>query len=547
MKNFRLITSIVILFFAFACDKQFIENEKIALNPTKPESSAQFSGLREEASQINDQFMVLGRKLKNPYTIENMKKALENINANRPDKLQLNIKPNYLYVRFLPKNEEEYALLNRDKNLELYNYPLDYEIVKRGNSYRDSSIKDGSFSWKYAAVKVEYDFPKIQHEILSELYLPDKDDELKNKYSNLIDVLDNEALRLSDNLPEKKLKNTKVASWIPNGQIQMFDDVKNMNVPIKGCKVRTRRWFSTESTLTDNWGYYNIGVSYNNPANHEILWSRADFDILNSDLDIAVFNGPEQSTPWSLVIISGKSRLYAVTHRAAYEYYYNNFTLTTPGYTRLSVRDENEQNYRPGLSNQFNPGGFKIKIWTKIDDANNNNLGYRYRSCLETFGTVIHELGHNVHYLINTTGYNFGSSAVAESWGEGVKWHFTSIEYGKCGDAVFVGSSPSSPLAYSDPTNFTDNFQRRFDAPYYISQSLSPIDYTPIVIDLIDNFNQETSFGAMYANDNVSGYSIVEFQQAIRYNDTWGTVRDYLTSHSSNPQTAAVNILFSQW
>lgn len=136
-------------------EKELIETEN-ASQSTKVQTN--YSSLRETGNEENDKEMILGKKLQNPYTIENMKKALENVNASRSEKLSLKIEPNYLYVRFLPKNDDEYVLISRDKNLELYNYPLDYEIIQRGNKYKDPSLKEDSYTWQYAALKPTINF-----------------------------------------------------------------------------------------------------------------------------------------------------------------------------------------------------------------------------------------------------------------------------------------------------------------------------------------------------------------------------------------------------
>ena len=50
------------------------------------------------------------------------------------------IEPNYLYVRFLPTDSTEVKQL-LDCNYELYNYPLDYEILGDPGDYYDSSVE----------------------------------------------------------------------------------------------------------------------------------------------------------------------------------------------------------------------------------------------------------------------------------------------------------------------------------------------------------------------------------------------------------------------
>lgn len=394
-------------------------------------------------------------------------------------------------------------------------------------------------------LKADYKFPKLKYEILSELFLPDKDEKLNSLTDGSSEELDNEALRLTNNLP--KTKKGKVASWIPTGTIFMFDDVKDTNVPLKGCKVRTRVWFSTETALTDNNGYFNIGVNYNNSPNFSILWSRADFEIFDGDFTQAEFNGPQQSTPWNLVINSGKSRSYALVHRAAWLWYYIPAPLVLAGlikppYVRIAVRDTDTQN---NIAGQFNPNNSvpKINIWTRIDDANNYPYNYRDRSCLELFGSIAHEIGHAAHWWFNPSGYS-GNVRLGEAWAEGIKYEFCFEEFGKAGDPNtnnINGITSTDP--YNNPSNFSDAFQRRYDI-YYGGTA----QYPAIVRDLADDYNQEDMLNnTIYPRDRVSGYTILQFQAALLNTGSWSGVRDYLKNNYDNPTEDFLDELFSEW
>ncbi len=95
----------------------------------------------------------LGKKLKNPYSIKNMQKALDTIlvdikKARRRGNIQgrqsseeIKIKTTDLYVRFLPKDSLELNSLKKDTTLVFYNHPLDYEITKKGTFYHDPDSK----------------------------------------------------------------------------------------------------------------------------------------------------------------------------------------------------------------------------------------------------------------------------------------------------------------------------------------------------------------------------------------------------------------------
>src|SRR6056297_2899019 len=77
----------------------------------------------------------LGEKLENPYSVENMHRAYNNIK----DKLKsaIDIDTTHYYVRFLPKTDKKLMELLQDTTLEFYDYPLDVEMEQGGTYYHD--------------------------------------------------------------------------------------------------------------------------------------------------------------------------------------------------------------------------------------------------------------------------------------------------------------------------------------------------------------------------------------------------------------------------
>ncbi len=89
--------------------------------------------------------MKLGKKLQNPYKVSVMKQALENIRKERNERTnqlieELDIRTTTLYIKFLPDNYDQYDVLVDDGSKEIYDHPLDYEILEEGDYYHDTSI-----------------------------------------------------------------------------------------------------------------------------------------------------------------------------------------------------------------------------------------------------------------------------------------------------------------------------------------------------------------------------------------------------------------------
>ena len=106
-----------------------------------------------------------------------MKKAYENLRSDL--KADIIIETTHYYVKFKPKNEDELNLLKQDRTLELYDYPLDYEIIEGQEVYHDPEIPDTMPTYQYCAVPVNYNFPNVEYEILEELFIPEELETLK--------------------------------------------------------------------------------------------------------------------------------------------------------------------------------------------------------------------------------------------------------------------------------------------------------------------------------------------------------------------------------
>jgi len=147
----------------------------------KEESNIEKQNATNNYEQLSGEKIVLGKKLENPYSVANMKRAYaelkkEYAEKNGGDSLEdINIYTTNLYVRFLPANIDEYDTLVSDTTLELFDHPLDYEISGEGSYYHDPDLPADQITWQYCAPKVDHELPDIEREIIEELYLPLED------------------------------------------------------------------------------------------------------------------------------------------------------------------------------------------------------------------------------------------------------------------------------------------------------------------------------------------------------------------------------------
>ena len=233
----------------------------------------------------DDYLLKLGTKLENPYSVANMKKALDSVKANmktsKTSKISsslsdFDIETSHLYVKIEPKTELEELKLKKDTTQIFFDYPLDYEFPEQVlNEIGTNDEK--TISTYYVAVPKDYVFPAgIKTEILEELYIPEQDPYFDNitetgkasktAINSKEDLLANlliKAYTLTHNEKQLGLENTSVGKtsktswwifgkrWRPNGKITMFDNSLGRDVPVEGAQVLIRQWFTVDSGITN--------------------------------------------------------------------------------------------------------------------------------------------------------------------------------------------------------------------------------------------------------------------------------------------------------
>lgn len=116
------------------------------------------------------EMIVLGDKLEDPYSVENMTKALTSLYPTKAGRIQ--VEPSHLYIRFLPANEQEFDRLV-ESGIELIDHPVDFQIIREGDYYHDPSLDEDSITWQYAVIAKDFEYPKdIRHEVLDQCYIP---------------------------------------------------------------------------------------------------------------------------------------------------------------------------------------------------------------------------------------------------------------------------------------------------------------------------------------------------------------------------------------
>ncbi len=250
-----------------------------------------------------DEPIILGQQLGNPYSVVHMQQAVNILyGGNYP------ISATHLYVRFKPNSVEQFIMLEEIEDLELQDFPMDYEVVQDGDYYQDPTQDPENFQWLYTVVQAGYNFPHgIQMEIIESLYLPEDNEILEDiaesmvagaqyrstRKSNTdtvmiqrIDVQVDAFNYLSEECPCEPDQQCPV--WpdcgivgggggggndprIPRGGIEVqdirtcnFTATPPTNIPVRQARIVCKRWFKIDRTYTNDLGQFVTSKKFKN-------------------------------------------------------------------------------------------------------------------------------------------------------------------------------------------------------------------------------------------------------------------------------------------
>ncbi len=236
---------------------------------------------------------ILGARLiDEPYSVATMRQASINLTGG-----SIGISENKWYVRFKPSNPAQLVTLE-DLDIDLFDYPLDYELVQEGDYYNDGVTPAEEIPWLYAVVDVNFVPPAgVTYELLKRMHVPN-DYRLENEAfritGNNVDTAGcsagGSAAATQGNSPMTECDCSSRPSAldcecreqcgfgppcvtplppvpvirIPRPHITVTDDITNTQVPIRNARMVARRFLKVERVFTDNNGNCNFTKSFRN-------------------------------------------------------------------------------------------------------------------------------------------------------------------------------------------------------------------------------------------------------------------------------------------
>ena len=273
--------------------------------------------------------IVLGERLADPYSLENMRAALTAVYPTKGAGHLLSA--SHYYVRFLPKNERDYAWLE-SRGVVMLDHPMDYEILREGDWYHDPDIPEGQITWQYASVPRDFPFPpKIRYEILDDCYIPGE--ELQVKAGDGIDweAVEREAYRLTGNedLLEERPRTRADSPGTPQGRITIVDpDRGGAAEGVRGVRVACNTFVKTAYAYTDDEGCYQMSEVFPSKPRYRLIYKNSagfaiGFNLLLVPASVSSL-GRGETTGLDLVVDgSSDRRLFTrcVVNNAGYDYF----------------------------------------------------------------------------------------------------------------------------------------------------------------------------------------------------------------------------------
>lgn len=509
----------------------------------------------------------LGKNLKNPYSVTNMRSAYASLITNNTHlslrdrtlssiqgtKLSLEsmqllqssnvisavqgttiskeaITASHYYIKFKPKTLKEYDLLKADSSLVIYPFPIDSETNTYPANYHDPSLRAGVPTYQYASVPINHRLPNVEYEKLEDLFLPNEQkpnstiatikvkDLVDKSYAQLMlpDPGDDGGGGGGGYPPSDPYRNGD--DWRPNGRITMYDEVLGTTIGVEGLKVRARRWFTTYDGITDANGYYAVDGWFSNPANYWMDFERYDFSVNDHGGGPREISGPKIEAAWNLDL-TGYNKFCGIIFRAAYHYYYKDIQgLRRPPQnsfwaTQMKLGAYNETN--PDANGDHSPFRRTWGIGEAIHIYNPN------RPIDDIYATTIHELAHAVHWDMDGNGYRNSNTNVSESWSTGVQWVLTKMVY---------------PNYYGRPNgthNYTNVVMDMIDGPGVVYYQFVPGGYY--------------QYGMGSPTDEVGYYNIVQIQNALVGVWNLEAWKNNLYYQYENNTENNLDALFSYW
>jgi len=233
--------------------------------------------------------IILGQKLENPYSVENLQNAFESFNrTTRNSQFQKRIvRASHKYIKISPSTEKhliELEKIDAEGVLVLHDMPLDYEIIQEGDYFVNPKHEKDLFHPVYTVIPVNYSLPiGLPYEVLEQVYEPTEAEyEVETialnaaGWRNEVDctgslvICDETNLSLdSTNANSERLFGRR---YRPHGYVMVRNTETNQPQALRQAKISIGRGIWWRYTHTDDNGHFTSPKKYRGKVRIRAKW-----------------------------------------------------------------------------------------------------------------------------------------------------------------------------------------------------------------------------------------------------------------------------------
>lgn len=480
MKHLFLILMAIVM-LSSACSEDVGDPNGVVVDPDRQEQGASHWGNKEPI----------------PYSVDNMRLALQELQANRLSKSSISvddIQATHIYVKFIPKDDEELMLLKSDSVLDVVPIPYDNDLSNFNGVYHDPSVPADKPTYQYSVVEVGYELPDVEYAVLDSIYMPDMVSSQLSKASfdlELWESLERKAIEMTGFDYNVSLsKATK-----REGIVRSYKD-GTYTYPVPNVRVHINFSVRKDNAYTDSDGKYTMSKKFSCQVHTHVYFENSNYTMYkNGGNDVLAYYRGRLSgyTVIHFTKEQATENMASMVAWGAYQLYDNDVVaLPCPPYCKVYLYPEYS------ISSNGRQGYFRYNNGQYIVEVYDNQQAYS-----NTYECAVDQLSKACLRKLSGSSYDGLGSSLCDAWGLGVGWYLT--------QKVFGTYKPRSNKSY----------------------------YNNLIVDLMDDDNS--------THDKVSGYSIKQMVSCLMFSESVSDFKEALKRLVNNPTKQYLDELFLYW
>ncbi len=538
MKKLLFFLAPVMLMAACSQETEFTElPTEAGVYETTPEISMR--SLEEAVyNEVVDAWMI---PRKNPFALENFQtRAGGSADAK-------SLEPTHYALKIYPRNEEEQWRVEMMEGVQVAYIPFDYVQLTQDEAEKITKTRSTADIFpEKSPYTVTYDYTgttdggptdpqTFQLPILYTVWPVDKPFPDDLEY-----VVDHEVLRMTD----APVRSPLTRSYLPWDllcpvHLVTYDDALNQNVPLANFRVSLYTEFL--------YGEYTMREGFNATTDHNGMIDVGSLiatyaNLVPGSTESPVYFELTYQDPSGRWKITGDSTvpLSTVISRNFLHDQVSPDIIVLPSGGRRENEIYRAVNYFYNAQNVFPkhypPGGAIIRAY-----ASTGRPYYAFGGSITLYnrgndgrmiGDTLHEIGHLVHYNNFPTRYTNSPKFLRESFACYAGWYVGENYYRSVG---WNGGVPDDITYYNRQNDWTKYYPN--DSGYY----------SPLFIDLTDDYNQRFFLGTTYPQDFMVGVPASAIWDIISTNPDWTPTFRQMLSNCVNTYTNNTVTEFDNW